>query len=80
MVTGKKRDLKIYRHYTGYLGGLKEIVMKDLLIKDPAQVIRRAVKGMLPKNNIREELLEHNLFVHAGMYHNHFAQKLPQFA
>lgn len=34
---------------------------------------------MLPKNNIREGILDHNLFVHAGLYHNHIAQKLPQF-
>lgn len=47
--------------------------------KDSSEVIRRAVKGMLPKNDIRELLLDRNLIVHDGMYHNHLAQKLPQF-
>lgn len=51
--------------------------MKHLINEDPDQVIRRAVKGMIPKNNIREGLLESNLFVHAGLYHDHIAQKLP---
>ena len=53
--------------------------MKDLIEKDPAQIIRRAVKGMIPKNTIREDILDKNLIVHAGLYHNHVAQKLPQF-
>lgn len=73
MVTGKKMRQKIYRHYTGYVGGLKEIYLRDLLQKDPAQAIRRAVKGMMPKNNIRMDIIDKHLFVHAGPYHNHFA-------
>ena len=77
LVTGQKKTQKLYRHHTGYPGGLKEIQMKHLIEKDPQQVIRRAVKGMLPKNNIREKLLDMNLFIHAGPYHDHFAQKLP---
>lgn len=72
-VTGKKRYQKIYRHYTGYVGGLKEIVMKDLIVKDPCEIIRRAVIGMLPNNNVRDILMSRNLTVHAGMYHNHQA-------
>ena len=70
---------KIYRHYTGYPGGLKEILMKDLVEKDPAEIIRRAVKGMMPNNTIRGIILERNLIVHEGPYHDHLAQKLPQF-
>lgn len=77
MVTGKKMRQKIYRHYTGYVGGLKEIYMRDLVQKDPSQVIRRAVKGMMPKNNIRLDIIDKHLYIHAGPYHNHFAQKLP---
>lgn len=53
--------------------------MKDLIEKDPAEVIRRAVKGMIAKNNIREGLLDKNLIVYSGLYHNHVAQKLPYF-
>lgn len=53
--------------------------MKDLVVKDPAEIIFRAVKGMMAKNTIRNIILEKNLIIHAGPYHNHFAQKLPQF-
>ena len=77
--TEAKMTYKLYRHHTGYVGGLKEIPMKDLVQKHPDQVIRRAVKGMLPKNNIREEILDKFLFVHADAYHNHHSHKLPHF-
>jgi ribosomal protein L13 len=53
--------------------------MKDLVQKDPSEIIFRAVKGMMAKNTIRNIILEKNLIIHAGPYHNHFAQKLPQF-
>jgi large subunit ribosomal protein L13 len=78
-VTGKKMDQKIYRHYTGYVGNLKEIEMKDLVERHPDEVVRRAVKGMLAKNTIRNILLDRNLIIHAGPFHDHIAQKLPQF-
>ncbi len=57
-VTGKKAEQKIYRHHTGYLGGLKEITFKELIAKDPTRVIRLAVKGMLPKNKLRKQRLK----------------------
>jgi len=72
-VTGKKRYQKLYRHHTGYPGGLKEILMKDLIEKDPSEIIRRAVIGMLPNNTIRDIIIERNLIVHPGLYHNHLA-------
>lgn len=78
-VTGKKRYQKLYRHYTGYVGGLKEVVMKKQIEKDPCEIIRRAVIGMLPNNTVRDILMSRNLTIHAGMYHPHLAQKLPQF-
>ena len=53
--------------------------MKDLVDKHPYQVVRRAVKGMLAKNTIRNILLDKNLIIHEGPYHDHVAQKLPQF-
>lgn len=77
--TGNKMTQKLYRHHTGYPGGLKEILMKDLVDKHPDQVVRRAVKGMMAKNTIRNILLDKNLIIHAGSFHEHFAQKLPQF-
>jgi ribosomal protein L13 len=47
--------------------------MKDQLIKDPKECIYRAVKGMLPNNEIRDGILDLNLIIHAGLYHNHYA-------
>jgi len=57
-VTGKKKDLKLYRHHTQYFSGLKEYNMRELLEKDPHEVIYRAVKGMVPKNKLREDILK----------------------
>jgi large subunit ribosomal protein L13 len=56
-VTGNKADQKIYRHHTGFPGGLKEIALKDQLIKDPKEIILHAVTGMLPKNKLRDQRL-----------------------
>lgn len=75
--TGQKKKQKLYRHYTGYPGGLKEIPMDKLLVKDSTEVIRRAVTGMLPNNNIRDRIVEKFLVVHDGMYHPHTSHKLP---
>ena len=73
MMTGTKKNYKLYRHHTGYPGGLKEIPFKELQEKNPREIIRRAVKGMIPKNSIRDDIIERNLIVHNGMYHNHIA-------
>jgi large subunit ribosomal protein L13 len=51
--TGKKFDDKIYYRHTGYLGGLKQRTMKELYIKAPSEVLRKAVMGMLTKNKLR---------------------------
>lgn len=53
VLTGRKWNQKLYRHHTGYPGGLKEIIAKDLHKKDSTRVLWRAVNGMLPKNNLR---------------------------
>jgi len=58
MVTGKKENQKLYRHHIGYPGGLKTINYKCLMEKDPAEIIRKAVSGMLPKNRLRDVRLE----------------------
>ena len=76
-VTGNKMDQKIYHHYTGYVGNLKEIPMRELMDRHPDEIVCRAVKGMLAKNTIRKILLDRNLIIHAVPYHNHLAQKLP---
>ena len=49
-VTGKKLDQKVYTHHSGYVGGLKTITLKKQLEKKPEEVLKHAVKGMLPKN------------------------------
>ena len=52
-VTGKKAEQKLYRHHTGYMGGLKEIPYKKLLKESPSKIFKSAVYGMLPKNKLR---------------------------
>src|SRR3989344_1137136 len=56
-LTGKKAQTKFYTRYSGYPGGLKRISFAELLIKNPAEVIRHAVSGMLPKNKLRDKRL-----------------------
>ncbi len=72
-VTGNKLTDKMYYSHSGYPGGIKEIALKDLLIKDPTLVVRHAVKGMLPKNKLAPEMLK-NLKLYAGAEHSHAAQ------
>jgi len=74
-VTGKKEDQKIYTRYSGYPGGLKEIVLKDLRKKNPKEIIRHAVSGMLPKNKLRKGRLK-RLRVFAGDEHPYNSRKL----
>lgn len=57
-VTGKKFDKKIYYHYTGYLGGLKKSPLKKLFEENPANVLKKAVFGMLPQNKLRAEQIK----------------------
>lgn len=73
-VTGKKREQKIYTHYTGYAGGLRTITFEHLLAKDPCRIIFRAVERMLPKNKLGREMLR-RLRVYAGKDHRQSAQK-----
>lgn len=72
--TGSKLDDKTYINYSGYPGGKKEEVAKDLLKRRPEVVMERAVKGMLPKNRLGRKLIK-KLFVYAGAQHPHFAQQ-----
>lgn len=57
-LTGKKMEQKKYYHYSGYPGGLKERKVKDVFQKNPGEVLRRAVWGMLPKNRLRKEMIK----------------------
>ncbi len=72
-VTGKKMDEKMYRRHSGYPGGLKERTLREELARRPTEVLRKAVKGMLPRNRLsRAQLLK--LKVYAGPDHPHQAQ------
>jgi large subunit ribosomal protein L13 len=73
-LTGKKLDQKIYYRHSGYMGGLKEITARHLLKKKPEEVLRHAVRGMLPKNSLGRQLLK-KLKVYAGSDHPHQAQQ-----
>lgn len=57
IVTGRKLDQKMYYHHSGYLGNLKTISLRELLKSKPETVIRHAVRGMLPKNRLRDQWL-----------------------
>lgn len=72
--TGKKARDKKYNWHTGYMGGIKERSLADYLEKDPTEVIRLAVKRMLPKTKMGRAMLD-KLKVYAGPEHPHVAQK-----
>lgn len=73
--TGKKWDEKKYYRHTGYMGGLKEITARKLLEKKPEEILRFAVKRMLPKNSLGRRQLK-KLKIYAGPDHPHEAQQL----
>jgi large subunit ribosomal protein L13 len=64
-LTGSKIDQKVYRHHSGYPGGLKEIPVRVMLQRRPEEVVREAVLGMLPKNKLRARRAK-KLRVYAG--------------
>lgn len=73
-VTGKKMDQKIYYNHSDYVGGMKETTLKEKMAKRPEDVIRLAVKGMLPKGPLGRSMIT-KLHIYAGPEHNHQAQK-----
>jgi large subunit ribosomal protein L13 len=73
-LTGNKWDQKTYYRHTGYTGGICATTAKELLEKKPEDLLRKAVKGMLPKNRLGRKL-NTKLFVYAGDDHPHAAQK-----
>jgi large subunit ribosomal protein L13 len=73
-VTGDKRASKMYRHHSGYPGGLRTRSLNDMLERRPEEVIRIAVKGMLPRNRLARQQLS-KLKVYAGPEHPHEAQQ-----
>ena len=73
-LTGKKMKDKIYYHHTGYPGGIKEMNAEKLLARKPTEMIRMAVKGMLPKTSLGRQMLR-KLKIYSGPDHPHEAQK-----
>ena len=73
-LTGKKWDAKSYIRHTGYPGGQRSLIAKELYSKDPARLVENAVKGMLPKNKLGSAIYR-NLKVYAGAEHGQEAQK-----
>ena len=73
-VTGKKLDQKVYYRHSGYVGGIKETTLKEMLNKHPERVIEFAVKGMLPKGPLGRQMFT-KLHVYAGPDHEQAAQK-----
>ena len=76
-VTGRKFKEKMYYHHSGFPGGIKEISFDKLQAKNPARILERAVKGMLPKNPLGREMYR-KLKIYVGTDHPHAAQQPKQ--
>ena len=74
VLTGRKMDQKMYYRHSGYIGNLKQMNAKELLEKKPEELVRSAVKGMLPKNRLGRRLFK-KLKVYTGSAHPHEAQQ-----
>ncbi len=73
-LTGAKLDKKTYYRYTGYPSGIRSTTAREMLEKKPEEVIRKAVKGMLPKNRLNRKIIN-KLKIYAGPDHPHGAQQ-----
>jgi large subunit ribosomal protein L13 len=73
-VTGKKREEKLYYRHSGYPGGLRSRTLEEMLRRRPEEVLRLAVKGMMPRNRLARAQLR-KLKIYAGPDHPHVAQK-----
>ena len=76
VVTGKKAEQKVYYRHSGYPGGLKETSFESMLERKPTEILRRAVRGMMPKTRLGRRQLK-KLKIYAGPEHPHEAQN-PQ--
>ena len=74
ILTGKKLNQKIYRHHSGYIGGMKEVSAKDMLSKNPEKAMMLAIKGMLPHNRLGRQMIN-KVRIYAGSEHENQAQK-----
>jgi large subunit ribosomal protein L13 len=76
-VTGRKFKNKMYYHHSGYPGGIKSISFDKLQARQPARILERAVKGMLPKNSLGRDMYR-KLKIYVGSEHPHSAQQPKQ--
>lgn len=74
ILTGKKKNKKIYYHHTGYPGGIKKIYFKNMLKYKPENILKKAVKGMLPKGPLGYKMLN-KLKIYVNKTHKHESQK-----
>lgn len=78
VLTGKKRQEKMYYNYSGFIGGLREQTADELLTTHPERVIKAAIKGMLPRGALGHQIID-NLKVYAGTDHPHASQRPEAF-
>jgi len=74
VLTGKKLDQKMYRHHSGYVGGMKEVPARVMMENNPEKAMMLAIKGMLPHNTLGRQIIK-KLRVYAGSEHENIAQK-----
>ncbi len=74
VLTGKKLDQKIYRHHSGYIGGLKEVTARTMMENKPEKAMFKAVEGMLPHTKLGRQMIK-KVRVYAGSEHEQTAQK-----
>ncbi len=74
VLTGKKLDQKVYRHHSGYIGGMKETTARVMMENRPERAMMLAIKGMLPHNSLGRQMLK-KVRVYAGSEHENMAQK-----
>lgn len=79
VLTGKKLEQKMYYHHTGYIGHMKEVKYSTLMRKNPAFIMEKAIKGMIPDTTIGRQALT-RLRVYNGAEHKHAAQKPEEWA
>jgi len=72
--TGRKLDQKVYRHHSGYIGGMKETTARVMMDKNPEKAMMIAIKGMLPHNSLGRKMLK-KVRIYAGSEHENMAQK-----
>lgn len=74
ILTGNKLDQKIYRHHSGYIGGMKEVTARNMLDNNPQKALMLAISGMLPHNSLGRQSVK-KLRLYAGSEHENEAQK-----